>query len=277
VRKKIRLYGIGCFGLFFTLGSFTALAALKDSAPIKIRSKILNEERTLLINLPPSYQKSQTKYPVLYLLDGEWSSEKFKDVVDSLNKEGKIPELIIASIENISRQTRLRDFTPTAVTQHPGSGGADKFLKFMKEEFIPYIDDNYRTSSVRLLYGHSLAGLMSAYALFTIPDSLTGCIASSPSFSWDDELMVRSAEKFLKSHSFENKFLYIAIGTKDFPTYLKAIDNFLQHLKEKAPSGLTWKHKLYENEDHETMPDRSFPDGLILFFSLIFRVFVFQS
>ena len=35
---------------------------------------------------------------------------------------------------------------------------------------------------------------------------------------------------------------------------------------EKAPEGLRWKYRLYQNEDHETVPDHSFPDGIKLFF-----------
>ena len=78
---------------------------------VKIKSKFLNEERTIHIHLPPEYHESGDKFPVLVLLDGEWSFEKFKPVVKSLIQERKIPEMIIAGIENISQDTRLRDFT----------------------------------------------------------------------------------------------------------------------------------------------------------------------
>lgn len=37
------------------------------------------------------------------------------------------------------------------------SGGGEKFLNFIKNELIPYIDKNYKTSDKRYLNGYSLA------------------------------------------------------------------------------------------------------------------------
>ena len=35
-----------------------------------LRSKIMNEERKLLISLPPGYERSNKEYPVIYITDG---------------------------------------------------------------------------------------------------------------------------------------------------------------------------------------------------------------
>lgn len=233
---------------------------------VTIDSQVLKEQRTLRVRLPERYDGSQNRYPVLYLLDGEWSFQKFSPVVESLVQDESIPEIIIVSVENIDEHSRLRDFTPTQVEKHPGSGGADKFLTFLRKEAIPYIDDLYRTSSVRLICGHSLAGLMSAYAFFNHPGLFSGSIASSPSFSWDQQLMVGTLEDYLKRGRFRDRFIYLAIGSDDLPTYLEAMDRFVPIMEEAAPTGLRWEYTLYPNEDHETVPDRSFPDGLKLFF-----------
>ena len=39
---------------------------------IVIHSDILNEDRTILIRLPKDYDNAKMKYPVLYILDGEF-------------------------------------------------------------------------------------------------------------------------------------------------------------------------------------------------------------
>ena len=39
---------------------------------IVIHSDILNEDRTILIRLPKDYDNDKMKYPVLYILDGEF-------------------------------------------------------------------------------------------------------------------------------------------------------------------------------------------------------------
>jgi predicted alpha/beta superfamily hydrolase len=204
---------------------------------------------------------------VLYLLDGEWSFEKISPVVESLIQDERIPDLIIVAVENVDEHTRLWDFTPTEVEKYPGSGGAESFLLFIQKELVPYVDDEYRTTPVRLICGHSLAGLMSAYTFFKSPDLFAGSIASSPSFSWDNQLMVRSLGAFLKQDKFQDSFIYLAMGSDDFQTYLEAMDAATNIMEEEAPEGLRWKYRLYQNENHETVPDHSFPDGLELFFS----------
>jgi predicted alpha/beta superfamily hydrolase len=38
---------------------------------VEFHSKVLDEDRKILIRLPEDYNKSKQKYPVLYMLDGE--------------------------------------------------------------------------------------------------------------------------------------------------------------------------------------------------------------
>ena len=64
--------------------------------------------------------------------------------------------------------------------QRPGSGGAAKFLRFITEELIPYVEDNYRTDSPNVIYGGSNAGLFTVYAIFTAPEKIQAAIAGSP-------------------------------------------------------------------------------------------------
>lgn len=91
-----------------------------------IHSKILDEDRTLLIHLPEDYNKTDKKYPVLYLLYGNHTTTYFAEAVsilDRLGPSGRIPELILVSITNIDR---YRDLLP----QKP-DGSPTKIDKFM--------------------------------------------------------------------------------------------------------------------------------------------------
>ena len=63
-----------------------------------IKSKILNEERRLLIRLPDNYKSSEDKYPVLYVLDGDWNFLIATAFVDVLASEKRIPKIIIVVI-----------------------------------------------------------------------------------------------------------------------------------------------------------------------------------
>lgn len=264
---RIRLFRSTAIVLVLvTLAAPIPAAGGNNSDCVTVDSQILEGKRTLRIRLPQDYERSQVRYPVLYMLDGEWSFERYSPVVESLIREGSIPDLIIVAVENVNEHTRLWDFTPTAVERYPGSGGGGPFLQFIQTELVPWIDNEYRTSSVRLICGHSLAGLMSTYTFLNHPDLFSGCIASSPSFSWDKELMVRTLGDYLTEGRFQGSFIYLAIGSEDFQTYLEAMEKVVPIMQEKALEGLRWEHRLYENEDHETVPDHSFPDGIKLFF-----------
>ncbi|MBD3870211.1 MAG: alpha/beta hydrolase [Acidobacteria bacterium] len=265
--RKRQLWPLSLTLVLPLLTAANPIVAGTDHARDVVDSQILQESRSLRIRLPQDYEGSQNRYPVLYLLDGEWSFEKFSPVVESLIQDESIPDLIIVAVENVDEHTRLRDFTPSQVEKYPGSGGAESFLLFIQKELVPYVDDAYRTKQPRLICGHSLAGLMSAYTFLNSPDLFAGSIASSPSFSWDNNLMVRSLGGFLKQGRFQDTFIYLAIGSDDFPTYLEAMERAVHIMEEEAPDTLRWEHMLYQNENHETVPDHSFPDGLKLFFN----------
>jgi predicted alpha/beta superfamily hydrolase len=128
-----------------------------------LNSKVLNEERELFIYLPDNYNYSDSKYPVLYLLDGDAHFLHAAGTVIFLSgNPGLMPPVIIVGIPNA---VRTRDFTPTSTDNMPQSGGADNFLKFMREELIPYVNNNYRTEPYRILFGHSATAMVSVYAL----------------------------------------------------------------------------------------------------------------
>ena len=100
----------------------------------KIHSKILNEDRNYILELPASYETSKKNYPLLVLLDGEVSYHSHSGILNHMTQSGQIPEMIIVAITN---KDRVRDYTPTkyltnlngssAVENHKTSGGSDHF------------------------------------------------------------------------------------------------------------------------------------------------------
>jgi predicted alpha/beta superfamily hydrolase len=224
---------------------------------IKIRSEVLNEERTLLINLPDDYDVSQRRYPVLFLLDGDAHFHHVTGIVHFFTTRNMIPPLIVIALPNIDR---TRDFSPTTIDQRPTSGGADKFLEFFQEELIPYVDSHYRTHPYRIMVGHSLGGLFAIYALITQPDVFNAYIAISPSLGYDNELLLQKAPAFLEKSPELKKFLFMTVGNE--PRYIPRLEAFSKILEEKAPKGLEWKYTYMEKEDHVSVTHRSIYDGL---------------
>ncbi len=73
----------------------------------KIKSKVLNEERTYILELPSSYKTGETKYPILVLLDGEMSYHSHSGILNHMTQGRQIPEMIIVAITNVDRNQRL--------------------------------------------------------------------------------------------------------------------------------------------------------------------------
>ncbi|MFC1726637.1 alpha/beta hydrolase [candidate division KSB1 bacterium] len=235
-----------------------------------LRSEILGEDRPLYVRLPDKYENVTDRYPVLIVLDGNLlmhsavNSPTFNSIIHSLVRSGEIPDLIVIGILNTDRR---RDFTPTKIKRHRSGGGADKFIKFLKEELIPYVENTYRTGGKKILFGHSLGGLLTTYTFLTVPETFDAYIASSPSFTWDDRIIFKTAENtFQKPFLIKKTFLFY-VGSNDMQDYPEASQRFAEMLEQKAPQKLKWEFKLYENEDHMTMPPISFKNGLSKIFS----------
>lgn len=68
---------------------------------------------------------------------------------------------------------RARDLRFPSPTAPPDAGG-DKYLRFLKEELIPYVDSNFRTIPAdRTLWGYSLGANFGLHALFHEPALFT--------------------------------------------------------------------------------------------------------
>ncbi len=105
-------------------------------------STVLDETRRIYVQLPEGYSRRDKKYPVLYVLDGEWlfhlasSHARFYsyDEVAGI----RIPQVIVVGIENVDRD---RDYTPTQNSGvdlvFPTAGEAETFVDFLQNELIP--------------------------------------------------------------------------------------------------------------------------------------------
>jgi len=235
----------------------------------RINSHVLNEERTLFINLPDSYNDTtevKKKYPLLILLDGATHFNITSGIVHFLSanrtRNHLMPETIIVAIENVNRE---RDFTVTKIkTKRPNSmGGGKNFLNFIENELIPYVDKNYRTETYRTLVGHSLGGLLALNAYMDDKSAFDAYIAIDPSIWWSPELTKEKVDA-IKPVTF-NKKLYIATAGLKKERYVKnkkRHEQLYRLLQEKAGKGWRAKIDFFENENHRTVPLTAIDRGL---------------
>ncbi len=266
--KRQRVIVILVGAAFFCLSPLSQAQIANEDIIIgkhkKLYSEILNEERSLFIHLPQDYDKSEEKYPVLYVLDGGYLPT-FSSVTGTVEflVWGNIPSLIIVGLKNTDRE---RDMFPMRTESDPTSGGADHFLSFFSEELIPFVDKNYRTENFRLLSGTSNSAFFTVYALLKKPDLFSAYIASSPTLlSWFDGLMNEKLGGLKKENESLNKFLYLIYGENDYPSIIKSIPGFAKLLEENAPKGLVWEIELIEDDGH--VPYNSLHKGLQFVFA----------
>lgn len=214
-----------------------------DSIPVSsqksflLPSKILSEERTVWIHTPADYPSSKETYPVVYLLDGEGHFNYVSQMVEYLSgyDRNRIPKIIVVGIVNVDRS---RDLTPVLDSVSSprrkevlSSVGAGRFLRFIEEELVPYIDKNYPTQPYRILAGHSLGGLFALYAKQTVPHLFQSTILMSPAINLGPAQVRSDFAAFLRREKDLAGKMFISLGNEN----RQHIDTLLQQLKAYAP------------------------------------------
>jgi predicted alpha/beta superfamily hydrolase len=194
--------------------------AQEDGSPVSIGtyrtlySRVLNESRTLLVNLPKGYDETTIGYPVLYVLYGGQVRGYFAEsvhIVDRLQEAGLSPQLIIVGVKNVDR---YRDNLP--VDRNGEEGGARNFLRFFTDELIPFVEGSYRTKDFRILLGPQAGASFSLYALMEQPDLLRVSIVTNPFWNRSArEYLLGRAEDFFSREGPSKNFVFITCNTSD--------------------------------------------------------------
>ncbi|MEP1447667.1 MAG: alpha/beta hydrolase-fold protein [Paraglaciecola sp.] len=205
------------FGAWGIQAQETSRFEIPRSTVINLKSIDLEREYPLFIKLPRSYERHKEKsYPVIYLMDAWYSFQVVSGATRFPMNTGKMQEAIIVGISyskgSKGPSSRIRDYTQVEdATWKYKTGGADRYLSFIKQSVFPYIENNYRASNSRTFVGNSLGGLLGAYILLTDSKMFDNYILGSPSvwFKGYDVLNIK-AEPNLNKHN-----VFIAVGSNE--------------------------------------------------------------
>jgi len=208
----------------------------------------VGRERTVRVYLPPGYGDADTRYPVLYMFDGQ---NLFADADATYGRAWRIgehldahgPALIVVGIDSPRDERRSDEYTPwpiaRAVARHgpdaPGVGGrGHALLDWIARELKPTIDARYRSDpDATALAGASLGGLMAIYGASAFPELFRRAAAVSAA------VVVNEAElgSFLAGRDLSAvERLYVDVGTAEWPDaaenadYLRACRATSAHL-----------------------------------------------
>jgi putative tributyrin esterase len=116
-----------------------------------VPSKVLDRPVDYCIDLPADYASSTRRYPVLYFLHGlfgndhRWIDRGGKEIFDRLTADGSIGQFIVV-LPNGGETFYINS-----------EDGKDRYEDFFIQEFVPFIDHQYRTIGTR--DARSISGL----------------------------------------------------------------------------------------------------------------------
>jgi len=226
--------------------------ASKQVTKFSIEATELATTKQIWVYLPKSYASSRKRYPVLYMHDaqnlfdastsyaGEWEIDEYLDRIES-------PESIIVGIEH-GNEKRIDELTPFRHKEY-GGGNGDNYLKFIKNTLKPYIDKTYRTKP-RVewtgIFGSSLGGLISFYAMLKYPETFGRAGVFSPAFWINPEIYQIATNATLPKSS---KFYFLA-GRTESETMVTNIERMVDLLKQKGVPTTNTVVDIVENGQH---------------------------
>jgi predicted alpha/beta superfamily hydrolase len=248
------------------------LAAQEQGAPITIgrqfviKSRELNQDRTIWLYLPDSYDNSDQAYPVMYITDAGIHFFHFAGIVDFQAQVNRMPEMIIVAVTNIDRTYDLTPPGSAEETQTWGkNGGADKFINFFRNDLIPYIEENYRTQPFRIHAGWSFGGLFVGHSFITDPNLFDAYISISPTNWWNNNSTIIKTDELLSDFPLKNKFYYMTVGSET-EQMIKGTQDMADVFAKYPDHGVEFTYKFMEKENHGSIPHRTLYDALELLY-----------
>ena len=264
-----------------------------------LKSAQTGRKYRITISLPYAYSRPEVKdwpfanppaeWPVVYLLDANWYFGMVTDMIRAMAWCERTADAMVVGIgypeEHDPQDTwrevvaqRAIDFTPardeeyeksnSELTKRPlTTGNAGGFHKFIKDELIPLIEEEYQADpSKRVLAGHSLGGLFGAFALFHEPGLFEAYVIASPFLGYGDNFMFKQEEAFFMKHRRLKARVYFSAGELE-----KSADNpmltdmlrFAARLKKHNYKGLTMIKKTFANLNHCEVIAPGFQGGLM--------------
>lgn len=215
------------------------------------------------IFLPKGYETNKN-LPIIYILDGTLN---FETVVSLL---GSNRDAIVVGVGDMASngdwRRRWEDLMP-GVKCHNTIGKHLDFYKFITQELVPYIDDNYENDHTsRSLIGHSSAGLFSLVAMF-LEDSkdmlFLNFIASDPELGCDPDYFSEMLDTSNLSMGAKKFKLYLALSNDG---NIVEVRKFADNIQVKEFAWLSFRYEEFLNDNHMGIVNPSFKLGLKFIF-----------
>ena len=210
-------------------------SALEKTEVHFLQSEYVQDEFRICVARPFTNIPEGIKPSIIYVLDANTNFGLVSDIVRSGELQGRYAYVVGIGYRVNTFPTdifvkRSRDFTPTsspifddlggamfgAPNVKISTGGALRFLEFIRKELKPYIENILELESPdSTLIGMSLGGLFCVWTLLNQPDSFQRYLACSPSLWWDNDVIFRHENNWAQNNCDLHAKVFIAAGDEE--------------------------------------------------------------
>ena len=216
-----------------------------------IESNELNQNREIMVYTPLGYDGYiHTYYNVIYVFDAQ--TRELFDYVSSLanlsRESGQGIIIVGIKAKDIIKEEggkqkyvyfRNLDLLPEDTNFFRGrfQGNSSAFLAYIKNEVIPYVEENYRILPGKMAIGHSLSASFLIASMMKEPDLFDSYIAVSPNLGYDNQHLIKDLRQFDTKQFSSTKYLYVSHGNEgDAFGWKKSIEAGQQFIKDSLGS-----------------------------------------
>jgi uncharacterized protein len=269
-------YSMKTFFYAFALLLFSFCAKAQQNNPFtsgfekSTSSKILGEQRKVWIHIPNSNAGNKNtgkeEYPVVYLLDGDANFNSIVSITEFMSNAGLCPPMIVVGVLHPARMT---DLTFGTDKETPGIvGNGEKFMRYMEQELMPYIESNYPATSYKIFIGHSVGGLTVVNTLIHKPNLFNAYVSLDGALWWNNQQIVTDSKMILANKNYKGKTLFMALAnrmekgmdtltvqkdTTEGTELIRSNLEFIAAIFKNKTNQLRFKHVFYENDDHSSV------------------------
>ncbi|MBT9190336.1 alpha/beta hydrolase [Zobellia russellii] len=226
-----------------------------------VASSIISDSYPVHVFLPENYN-TNSKHQLIIALDGDTRFNTIAGIISDKVQSESIPSCILVAIGNNNQ--RNRDYTPTAYAH--GSGGAEKFYQFIKNELIPELESRYSIdpSNNKTLLGHSFGGLFTQYVMAQerASNPFNKFISSGTSYWYDAGVIFEFEESYANSHNDLDVKFYNGMGTLEGGVMLASFAEMNERLNSRNYPNFKHRSELIEKSGHSGSASEIFKKGL---------------
>jgi predicted alpha/beta superfamily hydrolase len=230
----------------------------------KFNSTYTNSERILKIFLPESYNEDEKNtYPVAILLDGELLFDVYVANSKLFAARDKAPEQIVVAVFQNQNEERYADCDYSEDTGLPNQEST-KFYGFIRDELLPYLDNNYRTSLFKSIMGNTLTGNFINYFFLEPTPVFNAYMNINPSFAPEMHQKIEAQSQSLMTQY----FYYLSGGEYNTEKRTAGINNVHNLLKLSQNDNFKYRYDDFSNASKTASVGQSVASAIDFTFAL---------